>query len=205
MADDYIMAETTNYIKHKQSTKNPINNFFVRRFNALLLREAKKIRPETVVDVGCGEGFTLANLKLHKVGKKIEGIEYMDEAIQIGKKLHPSITIKKGDIHKLPYADNSIDLVICSEVLEHLERPDLAMKELVRVTKKYLILSVPNEPWFTIQRFLRGKNFFRLGDHPEHIQHWSSRRFVKFVSQFIEVKKVKKPLPWTLVVCKKFS
>jgi len=193
--------QTTNLTKH--TTKNPISRFFLDNFFKTLLGEMRALKPKSILDVGAGEGFTLQKLKDNKIGEKLEGIEYMDEAIKLGKHYHPDITIKKGDIYKLPYKDNSFDVVICSEVMEHLEDPEKALKELKRVTKKYLLLSVPNEPFFTIQRIFRGKNVLKLGDHPEHIQHWSNKSFEKFVSGQLTIVKVKTPLPWTFVVAEK--
>jgi len=198
------MDLTTNYIKHVKSKKHPVNNFFLNYFSKTVVKEAKKLRPRTVLDVGCGEGFILANLKQNKVGKEHEGIEYVDKAIKLAKQLYPTLKILKGNIYKLPYQDNSFDLVLCTEVLEHLDYPERALKELLRVTKKHLLLTVPNEPYFTIQRVLRGKNILELGDHPEHIQHWSSRSFKKFVQKQAIVKKIKRPLPWTLIIARKY-
>jgi len=193
--------QTTNLTKH--TTKNPISRFFLDNFFKTLLGEMRSLKPKSILDVGAGEGFTLQKLKDNKIGEKLEGIEYMDEAIKLGKHYHPDITIKKGDIYKLPYKDNSFDVVICSEVMEHLEDPEAALKELKRVTKKHLLLSVPNEPFFTIQRILRGKNVLKLGDHPEHIQHWSTKSFEKFVSGQLRIVKVKTPLPWTFIIAEK--
>ncbi|MBI5122794.1 class I SAM-dependent methyltransferase [Candidatus Roizmanbacteria bacterium] len=193
--------KTTNYIKN--TTNNPISKIFLNNFYNVLIGELKDLKPESILDTGCGEGFTLAKLKKAKIGKKLEGIEYMDEAIQIGKKINPEILIKKGDIYKLPYIDNSFDLVLCTEVLEHLEDPGKALKELKRVAKKYVVLTVPNEPLFTIQRVFRGKNILGFGAHPEHIQHWSSRKFKEFVTQQLKVINKKTPLPWTMIIAAK--
>src|SRR5262245_50534513 len=135
---------TTNLEKH--TTENPISLFFLNNFKNLVLEQAKKLHPDSVLDVGAGEGFMLELLRYKNVGKKLEGIEYMDDAIKLGKKMHPDVTIKKGDIYNLPYKDNTFDLIMCTEVLEHLDDPTRALAELKRVTKKYLILSVPNEP-----------------------------------------------------------
>lgn len=193
--------KTTNLEKH--TTTNPLGRFFLSRFSHVLREEVTALSPDSVLDVGAGEGFTLQMLADHQIGKKREGIEYADEAIAFGKELHPDVVIKKGDIYALPYKDNSFDVIICSEVLEHLEDPAKALAELRRVTKKYVVLSVPNEPFFTIQRFLRGKNMLRLGDHPEHIQHWTTQRFRNLVSSKMIVKKVRTPLPWTFVIAEK--
>ena len=195
------MEKTTNLTKHQNN--NPISKFFLDNFKTLLLSKVKNLKPESILDVGAGEGFTLEMFRQNKIGKKLEGIEYMDEAIEFGKQFHPKVKIKKGDIYKLPYKDNSFDVIICTEVLEHLDDPIRALQELRRVTKKYVILSVPNEPLFTIQRFLRGKNMIKLGDHPEHIQHWSSDKFEKFVRVQMMIKDVSTPLPWTMITAKK--
>lgn len=195
------MIQTTNLSKHQ--TQNPISKFFLDNFKSLLLQQVKKLKPESILDVGAGEGFILEMFRKNHIGKKLEGIEYMDEALAFAKKLHPHVKIKKGNIYELPYKDNSFDIIICTEVLEHLEEPAKALEELKRVTKHYVILSVPNEPLFTIQRFFRGKNMLKLGDHPEHIQHWTSGSFEKFVREHMKIKNIKTPLPWTMVTAKK--
>lgn len=194
-------TNTTNLEKH--TTQNPLSRFFLDNFKKLLLEQAKQLSPKSILDVGAGEGFNLEMFRLNNIGSKLEGIEYIDDAIHLGKKLHPKVKIKKGDIYKLPYSANTFDLVICNEVLEHLEDPTAAIKELKRVTKKYLILSVPNEPLFTIQRIFRGKNVLKFGAHPEHIQHWTSGSFEKFVLQYLKVKDIMTPLPWTMITAQK--
>ncbi len=192
---------TSNFEKHTE--KNPISKFFLDNFYKKLLSQLQNLHPETILDVGAGEGFTLQKLKDRGIGKRLEGIEYLDEAIEIAKKLHTTITIKKGNIYTLPYGNNSFDVVICTEVLEHLDDPEKGLSELVRVTKRSCVLSVPNEPLFTIQRFFRGKNLLQLGDHPEHIQHWSKKSFEEFVSTKLKIVTTQTPIPWTLIVGEK--
>lgn len=196
------MSKTTNFEKH--TTKNPLGKFFLNNFLNTVVKTTRPLNIETVLDVGCGEGFTLARLKKEKIGKSFEGIDNLDESLEIAKKIHPDLNIKKGDIYKLPYKDNSFDLVLCTEVLEHLSDPKKAYKELRRVSRKYVLLSVPNEPFFTIQRMARFQNILHLGAHPEHIQHWSARSFLKFAN-IREVKMIAKkfPVPWTMVLVKK--
>ncbi len=193
---------TTNLEKHKE--KNPISRFFLNNFYTVLFAQIRKANPKSILDVGCGEGFTLKRLEKEKLGKRNEGIDSMDDAIKLAKKIHPELIIKKGDIYKLPYKANSFDMVVCNEVLEHLERPMDALAELRRVTRKYVVLSVPNEPLFTISRMLRGKNLSKFGDHPEHIQHWSEGKFAQFIGKNnLEIICMETPLPWTLIVAKK--
>ena len=94
-------------------------------------------------------------------------------------------------------------MVLCSEVLEHLEYPEQAMKELQRVARKYCIITVPNEPFFRMANFLRGKNLSRWGNDIEHIQHWSARGILKFVGTYFSVRTMRTPFPWTIVVGEK--
>ncbi|MDO8639379.1 MAG: class I SAM-dependent methyltransferase, partial [bacterium] len=146
--------KTSNFEKH--ASKNPLQKLLIGNFYETLILLSKNLKAKTILDAGCGEGFTLQKFYEAKIGEYLEGIEYSESAIEISKKIHPLLKIKKGDIYKLPYKENFFDLIICSEVLEHLDDPKKALNELKRVSKKYLLLSVPNEPLFTIQRFLRG-------------------------------------------------
>lgn len=196
---DYL----TNLEKH--TTKNPISRMFLDNFLKTVVDTIKPLSVKSVLDVGCGEGFTLATLKKEKFLQKLEGVDSVKESISMGKKLHPDIMMKLGDIYDLEYKDNSFDILLCTEVLEHLQNPHAALKELLRVSKRYVLVTVPNEPWFTISRILRGKNLLKLGAHPEHIQWWTSSAFHKFVSKQKGVKiRVRKfPFPWTMILLEK--
>ena len=197
-------SKSTNYEKH--TTKNPVGKLFLNNFLNTVIKTIRPLNIDSVLDVGCGEGFTLARLQKEKIGKEFEGIEYDEREIELGKKLYPRLKITKGDIYKLPFKNNSFDLIVCTEVLEHLDNPRKAYKELIRVSKKYILLSVPNEPFFTIQRMARFQNILHFGAHPEHIQHWTLFAFTKFVKvRGVKLITRKFPIPWTMVVVKKVN
>lgn len=92
----------------------------------------------TVLDVGCGNGAFLNALpnKYQAVG-----LDFSKEALKYVK-----TKAVHGDITALPFASESFDLVTCLEVLEHLPYKlfDKALFELERVSRKYIIISVPN-------------------------------------------------------------
>ncbi len=189
---------TTNYRKY--TTKNPIKKFFLNNFSNQLTSLVQKTDASSILDVGCGEGFTLKKLKDKGIKAKMEGVENSKEAIGIAKKIHPDLKIKYGSIYKLPHKRDSFDLIICTEVLEHLENPKKAMLELKRVTKKYCILSVPNEPFFMYTGFLEGKSFTAFNNKRGHTNFWSKKEFIMLVEKYMIVKEIRSPFPWTLVL-----
>ena len=96
-----------------------------------------------MLDVGCGEGrhifgimqehpemkcigLDMDNDSLHKAE---EGYEYFQSISNVG------ADFLKGSAYSLPFLDNSLDLVVCSEVLEHLHQYNDAVKEIHRVLK----------------------------------------------------------------------
>lgn len=197
------MPETTNYLKHANS--NPIQKALINNFYKELFRMLKPLKLEKVLDVGCGEGFTLKKLEEKKIGKHNEGIDYSEDAIKIGKKIYPELNLLKGDVYSLSYPDNSFDMALCTEVLEHLDDPIKAVQEIKRVTSKYILFSVPNEPFFIMANFLRGKYVKSFGNHPEHINHWTMWGFENFLKkQGLTVVKSKHPFAWSLVLVKKY-
>jgi len=115
------------------------------------------INPKNCLDVGCGTGKLVGYLR--KLGVEAYGIEISKYALEVAKKeIKPFL--KYGDITKIPYDDNSFDLVSTFDVLEHIERPKLkkAVEETIRVSKKWIlhkIYTVENH-WIS---FFHGKDF----------------------------------------------
>lgn len=193
---------STNFVKH--TSKNPIQQFLINNFYSSLVSVAKSLNPKTILDAGCGEGFTMDRLSKSKVGEKLEGIESSNEAISLAKRLFPHLLIKKGSAYNLPYKNDSFDLVICTEVLEHLDDPKKALKEALRTSKKNILISVPNEPFFMLSNFLRGKNILRLGNDPGHINHWTFISLQNFLKENgVRIKKTKLAFPWTIILGEK--
>ncbi|HYM64968.1 MAG TPA: class I SAM-dependent methyltransferase [Candidatus Sulfotelmatobacter sp.] len=193
------MQTTDNFRKH--TSKNPLKTFFLNSYYSTFLNELKKLEIKTVLDVGCGEGFILNKLKEEGIGKSWEGIDYSKEAVEIGKKIHPGLSLKQGSIYNSGLADSSFDLVVCTEVLEHLEDTKKALKEVLRISKKYVLLSVPNEPLFLFS------NFTQWGKDIGHINHWTFWGFEKFVKEnagvSFKIIAKKYPFPWTMLVLQK--
>lgn len=196
------MEVTFNYIKH--SSKHPFRRWMIDGFYETVIKGLGRLEISTVLDVGCGEGFTLDRLVKAEIGDSLIGIDRSRTALRLGLELFPELNLMRGDIYNLPLEDCSMDLVVCTEVLEHLKGPQKALKELVRVSKKYLLLSVPNEPFFSLRNLVMGKNIARLGSPKGHINFWTSREFCSFVrQQRVRINKTKHPFPFTLLFLQK--
>ena len=118
------------------------------KYNNLNLREG-----QLMLDMGCGEGR-------HSIGALLEtpasivGMDLSFEDLKIAQsrlkdfdtsELSTSCTFGLGNIDDIPLEDSSLDAVICSEVLEHVDSPNESVRELVRVLKPggVMALSVP--------------------------------------------------------------
>jgi len=196
------MEITFNYTKY--TSKHPVRRWIINNFYKKIIEELNKIKYSSILDAGCGEGFTLDRLLKNYIGESLVGIDNSNAAINLGRRIFPYLDLRLADIYNLPFKNNSKDLVICTEVLEHLRDPQKALKEMIRVSRKYLILSVPNEPFFMLKNFAIGRNIMRFGNSKQHINLWTSWGFKKFVKQeMVEITKIKHPFPFTILFLQK--
>ena len=175
-----------------------INKFL---YNVYRLISLTKV--ESILDLGCGEGFVIGYLRNHNNNLRFEGLDINKEAINMAKKLNPDVNFVICNLYKLQYNENSFDLVMLTEVLEHLEDPEKVMNVVKKISNKHFILSVPWEPLFSISNLLRGKNILKWGNDPEHINKWGRDQFVTFVNNHFSVTRVVSSFPWTIVLCEK--
>ena len=103
---------------------------------------------DKILDAGCGEG-SLGKELIKRGYSNIFGFDYSSEGVKKAKEHYKKCI--KSDIYSLPYKDNEFDIVICIEVLEFLDDPKKAFKELLRVTKKQIIIVSANYTWFKIR------------------------------------------------------
>lgn len=195
--------KSRNYIKY--SSNNPIQNYLIRRFLKKILSEIKFLRPKIVLDAGCGEAFVLKSLL--DSGRNLEsltGIDISKKAINMAKKMVPQARFGVMDIRNIESDDNHFDLVLCLETIEHIKNPEKALREIVRVSNKYILLSVPWEPFFSLANLLRLKNISLFGKDPEHVNFWSVRAFKKFIeANGLKVEKHEIIFPWQMILIKK--
>lgn len=210
---EVLSGETDNNIVagnyyNKYATKSLIARYLVRGFERSLKHCVGLVAPHSIHEVGCGEGYLA--LQWVKSGYQVKGSDFSEKAIAMVRKnalamnLDPDIFYKR-DIYELNPETDAADLIVCCEVLEHLENPELALQTLTSITRKYIVLSVPNEPLWSCMNIARGKYLSNFGNTPGHRQRWSRKRFVALVSQYCRIYLVNKPTPWTMLLCEKYE
>lgn len=172
------------------------------RFYERLLDVVEPLSPASLLDAGCGEGETLARLEPSLPGHAV-AVDLSAEAVAHTARRFPRIELSRASILDLPFADASFELVLCLEVLEHLEEPDAALAELSRVASEHVVVSVPDEPWFRIGSLLRGKYLRGLGNHPEHVNHWNPHTLRAFLQPQLEVVSLRRSFPWLIAHCRR--
>jgi len=188
----------------KYQSGNSIAKKLVTNFLRSILATVKKVGNEEVHEVGCGEGHILGVLA--SAGFAVRGCDISLSSVEVARsesKRHDFvIPIEEKSIYELDPIVDTADTVLCCEVLEHLTDPERALINLLSITRKDLILSVPNEPVWHLLNMARGKYWNALGNTPGHFQHWTPRSFIEFVSTHADVVSIMKPLPWILVHCR---
>jgi SAM-dependent methyltransferase len=99
-----------------------------------------------VVDIGCGSGHLLHALADRMPAARYVGVDYSENAIRRGRDLLPEARWLIGDAAAPPLEGNSFDLVLCTEVLEHLDRPRDVLEALARLCapKGRIVVTVPD-------------------------------------------------------------
>lgn len=184
----------------KYQNRNPLQRFLIWHFHRRVDEMVQSVQPSRILDVGCGEGFTIDRLLSSNGRLPIQGVDFDWPALLEAKRKHPEVLFQMGDIGRIPYSGASFDLVLCLEVLEHVSEPVAALQELCRVSSQHCLISVPNEPFFMISNFLRGKNARAWGNDPEHLQHWTAPQFLGLLGKWFTVERVAYPFPWVIAL-----
>lgn len=192
-------AESTNYVKFQ--TANPVVRHMIDGLYSTVGEIAAPLRADSLLDAGCGEGETLARLA-DRLPDRTEAVDVSAAAAELTRRRCPDIEVRVESIEALPYPEDSFDLVLCLEVLEHIPRPEGALVELERVCARDLIVSVPDEPWFRLGSLLRGKYLAGFGNHPEHVNHWRPATLREFLGTRFEVASVRRSFPWLVAHCR---
>lgn len=166
---------------HKYTRRwNPATAVHLGRFASLIARRLRPFAPQTILDAGCGEGFALDLLARRLPGVSFTGLDASAPAVAFARKRFGRLAaFATGSVYALPYPDGAFDAVVCSEVLEHLDAPDRALAEVLRVARKAAAVTVPREPLFDALN--RAGQALGFAPNPGHVNFWTPRQFERFV------------------------
>ena len=186
----------------KYETKNPLAQYLLRQFDKSIAELVNLARPDSILEVGCGEGH-VTDILLKNSTANIQALDISQTIVDIARDAIDSTRVDFQQFNIYDLAEKDIaDLVVCCEVLEHLETPETGLMRLAEKAAPYAIISVPREPLWRLLNFMRGAHVSNLGNSPGHIQHWSQKAFIQFVETQFEIVSVKAPLPWTVLLLK---
>jgi 2-polyprenyl-3-methyl-5-hydroxy-6-metoxy-1,4-benzoquinol methylase len=192
---------SSNQRKHESS--NPIQRALIDNFHRQAVEMIRRARPSTILELGCGEGYVLSALADAGVEAQLTGIELDPRAAGIAQeRLGTRATIEQQDARKLAADGRRFDMVLMLEVLEHIPDPAQMLPILDKLTNGWLLLSVPWEPVFRGLNLMRGKNVARLGNDPDHVNHWGRRGFAKFVGTRFDIIAAPEVFPWTMLLAR---
>jgi len=128
----------------------------------------------TLLDVGCGDGYFCHYITGRRKGLAATAVDLAKRRLVRARERYPNVRFCQSEILNLPYCSASFDAVISMEVLEHLPDAGKAMAELARVSKQWVIVTVPYKE--RLRQMLCphcGKTFPLHG----HIQSFDPQRF----------------------------
>ena len=190
-------------VYNKQETKNFLARFLINRYYSALRKLIIKLNIKTCLEVGCGEGWVVRCIKNTKKDIIAYGCDISEEIIETAFNNNDDINFSVASIYRLPFPNNFFDLVVACEVLEHLEYPYDAIREIRRCSNSFCLFSVPIEPLWRLLNILRGAYLTKFGNTPGHIQHWTKKYFVETLRADFTVLEAISIYPWVIVLCRK--
>ena len=144
--------------------------------NYRFIRSLRLKKDEMVLDLGCNAG-ELLNKIVATYRIKGYGLDISDKTIEVAKRFNPyGNQYIVGDGENLPYRDGYFDVVVSTDVLEHVPRPDKVISEIARVLKaggRFYIYCISRRNFLTagwfMQKFHYKNAWGDVGDHQKDL------------------------------------
>jgi ubiquinone/menaquinone biosynthesis C-methylase UbiE len=143
------------------------------------LEDLRGVSSGLLVDVGCGGGNMAKAIKRERHELTVEGVDVSKSAIEWARREPDGVEFRLAEPEKLPFGDAQAAAVTMFDVLEHVDDPSRALRDIARVLKPggLFCLAVPleDQPW-TIYRLVKAGRWWRSKlRHGGHIQAFSDR------------------------------
>jgi ubiquinone/menaquinone biosynthesis C-methylase UbiE len=186
----------------KYGSRNPVVRRLMASFERALGELLAAATPDSLLDVGCGEG-ELTHKWAHQLsGGRVIGVDLPDPKLEAewSRRDRGNLEFRAFGGGSLPFGDREFDLVAAIEVLEHIEDPRSMLAEMARVARTHLLVSVPREPMWRALNLARGAYIKDLGNTPGHLNHFSRRGFAQLVGPYGELVAQRSPFPWQMLL-----
>lgn len=173
------------------------NNLFQNLWHGRKISLAKEIlrnlKFKNCLDVGCASGYMISEIAKAFPSPEYSGLDIYTKAILHAKKLYPHIKFKVASASNIPFKKNAFDLILFYETIEHVEDPEVCLKEIKRVLKKdgHLILTMDSGSLlFRIIWFFWEKSYGKIwqGAHLHPFHHKELENLIKNVGFKIKKK-----------------
>ncbi len=141
------------------------------------INEIKTPKLIKILDIGCGDGalFYLFNQEYDTNNFELYGVDSSEIALNIAKEKNSDVHFEISDAYNLPFSDNTFDLIVSSDVIEHLLYPEKMFTEMKRVGKlgSHVLIGTP----------------IRYTENPldgAHQKEYFSTEFYDFIAKFFE-------------------
>src|SRR4051794_31109048 len=187
------VAEAGGNVYDKYGTSNPVARRLMAGFMAQLDELVGRTGASEAHEVGCGEGEI--SIRLARRGVRVRGTDAFPQVLEEARRRAAAagieIDFEATPVEQLDPARHAAELVVCCEVLEHLEDPGTGLEVLASLARPWLIASVPREPLWRALNLARLSYVGELGNTPGHLSHWSKRGFERFLGSRFQVVEVR--------------
>jgi SAM-dependent methyltransferase len=170
---------------NRREAKHPVVEYVYKNMAIKLKSLLNNVPIKSILDCGCGNGFFQTYLS-EVFGLECAGIDFSKEMIR----LNPNPRTYLASVTKIPFKDNSFDLVTCSQLLHHLSEEERlkALEEMRRVAKKYIFIAEPNRnnPFNTLFFLAKQEELGGLVFTTEYLKNLCRKRNLFIVKLYID-------------------
>jgi SAM-dependent methyltransferase len=134
-----------------------------------------------VLDVGCGAGSVAKAVKRERPDLEVVGCDVSQTALELAEASPDGVDFRAAQAERLPFQDGEFDFVWIFDVLEHVEKPDVVLREVSRVLKPagrfHIVLPLEGQKWTLYRLVGCGTRWKAKVRHGGHIQIFSAERF----------------------------
>lgn len=136
------------------------------------------LRNKNFLEIGCGMGYFCKEAV--KKGAKVTGVDVGKSLLNISKKKIKKARFLQANASKLPFKNSTYDIVLCTEVIEHVDDQTNALKEMLRVVKKdgLIVITTPNKIYKPLFASLNKVGLRPYDGNEKWFFTWSLKKFI---------------------------